>query len=695
MPRDPRYDILFEPIRIGPVTARNRFYQVPHCNGLARLHPQAAAGMRRVKAAGGWAVINTEEVELHHSSDVSPYIEGRLWDDRDIPAFEASVEAIHAEGALAGIELAHNGFHAPNRYSREVPLAPSHMMVGALDPVQAKAMDKQDIANVRRWHRNAALRAKRAGFDIVYCYAGHDLTLPMHFISRRYNHRSDEYGGSLENRVRLYREIIEDTKDAVGDRCAVAVRFAVDEVMGEGGLCSETEGREVVEMLAELPDLWDVNVSDWSNDSVTARFGEEGGQERYVAFVKSVTSKPVVGVGRFTSADAMVSQIKRGILHLIGAARPSIADPFLPKKIEEGRLEDIRECIGCNICVAGDMVIAPIRCTQNPTKGEEWRKDWHPEEIAPAKSPEAQVLVVGAGPAGLECALSAARRGYSVVLAEAGQALGGIAARMARLPGLASYGRVRDYREGQLRRMANAEIYLDSPLSVHEVLDFGARFVVIATGAFWRLDGVGRQHPRPLAALAQVNLLVPDDFLDGTVKVEAVQGRNVVIYDDDHYLLGGVIAEALVGMGAKVTLVTPAADVSSWTHNTLEQARIQTRLLELGVTIRSHRAIVDASENSLGLACVFTGRIEYIACDWLVPLTSREPSDALFRMLKEREGDWADVGIAQVSLIGDALAPATVAHAVYSGHRLARELEEEVDPDVVPFRRELPGIAGS
>ena len=317
-----------------------------------------------------------------------------------------------------------------------------------------------------------------------------------------------------------------------------------------------------------------------------------------------------------------------------------------------------------------------------------------PEEIAPAKSPEAQVLVVGAGPAGLECALSAARRGYSVVLAEAGQALGGIAARMARLPGLASYGRVRDYREGQLRRMANAEIYLDSKLAAEEVLDFGARFVAVATGARWRLDGVGREHALPLSFLERVSLLSPDEVLDGAVERAAVEGRRVVIYDDDHYLLGGVIAEALNAMGAEVTLVSPAADVSSWTHNTLEQARIQTRLLELGVTIRPHRTLADAGNGVLTLACVYTDKTEEIPCDLLVPITSRLPDDALFQDLKAREDDWADAGIAQISLIGDALAPATVAHAVYSGHRLARELEEEIDPDVVPFRRQLPGLAG-
>ena len=221
---------------------------------------------------------------------------------------------------------------------------------------------------------------------------------------RRLNHRTDEYGGSIENRSRLLRELIEDTKEAVGHKAAVAVRFAVDELIGPQGITVENEGREVIELLAELPDLWDVNISYVENDSQTARFSEEGYEERYTAFVKKMTSKPVVGVGRFTSPDAMVSQVKRGILDFIGAARPSIADPFLPRKIDEGREDEIRECIGCNICRSNNNEGAPIRCTQNPTMGEEWRRGWHPERVQPAKK-EKSVLIVGAGPAGLECAL--------------------------------------------------------------------------------------------------------------------------------------------------------------------------------------------------------------------------------------------------------------------------------------------------
>ena len=425
MPRDPRYDILFEPVKIGPVRAKNRFFQVPHCNGMGYARPRSHAAMRGMKAEGGWAVVSTEEVEIHASSDLAPYIEGRLWDDSDVPCLELMTEAVHRYGALAAIELVHAGMNAPNLYSREPSLAPSPIANPAnYCPAQARGMTKADIVAFRRWHRNAAVRARRAGFDIIYVYAGHGLSLPMHFLQRRHNHRADEYGGTLVNRMRLLRELIEDTKDAVGADCAVAVRFAVDELCGADGLQADAEGREVVAALAELPDLWDVNVSDWANDSKTSRFAPEGYQEEFVRFVKTVTSKPVVGVGRFTSPDTMVSQIRRGVLDFIGAARPSIADPFLPNKIASGDIEDIRECIGCNECVTGDHTMTPIRCTQNPTMGEEWRRGWHPEKVPP-RTGDDTFLIVGAGPAGLECARLLGRRGYAVHLVEAGEQLGG------------------------------------------------------------------------------------------------------------------------------------------------------------------------------------------------------------------------------------------------------------------------------
>ncbi|MBW8056109.1 MAG: NADH:flavin oxidoreductase, partial [Nitrospira sp.] len=682
MPRDPRYDVLFEPVQIGPVTAKNRFYQVPHCCGMGFNWPQTHAKMRETKAEGGWAVVCTEECMIHPSSDYSPEPQARLWDDRDVKCLALMVEAVHRHDALAGVELAHHGVGSQNHLTRLKSIGPSDQASVIGVPMQTRGMDKGDIREFRRWHRNAALRAKQADADIIYVYAGHDTTLLMHFLSRQRNQRTDEYGGSLENRVRLFREVIEETKDAVGDRCGVAVRLAVDELKGPEGITCENEGREVVEMLAELPDLWDVNVSNWENDSVTSRFGEEGSQEPYIAFVKKVTTKPVVGVGWFTSPDTMASQVKRGVLDMIGAARPSIADPFLPKKIEEGRIDEIRECIGCNICIAGQFTSTPMRCTQNPSVGEEWRRGWHPERIAP-KGSDDTVLVVGAGPAGLEAARALGQRGYGVTLAEARTELGGRVTQEGRLPGLSAWARVRDWRVGRIREMANVEVYLDSELTPENILEFGFNHVMLATGARWRADGVGVSNWQPVPGSDQAHVLTPEDVFAG-----ADIAGPVVVFDDDNFYLGGVVAEKLRRDGHAVALVTTAPEVSSWTHNTLEQHRIQARVLELGIDVVTAHNIANIGAAEVELACIYTERRRTVPAASLVMVTSRRPNNGLYLMLTQDSAKLAAAGIASVSAIGDCSNPSTIAAAVYDGHRAARELDAPpVDPDM-PFRRE-------
>ncbi len=678
--RDPRYDILFTPVQIGPVTAKNRFFQVPHCNGMGHAMPLAHAAMREAKAEGGWAVVSTEECEIHPSGDVTPYVEARLWDDRDIPALALMCDKVHAHGALAAVELTHNGPTASNLFSREVLIAPSHQPSKYGYPHQARAMDKRDIAEYRRWHREAAVRGMRAGMDIVYVYAAHDLSLAMHFLQRRRNQRSDEYGGSLENRVRLLREVLQDTKDAVGHRCGVALRFATEEFSGPGGI-ELAEARDIVGMLAELPDLWDVNVAAWYNDSVPSRFAGEGAQEPFIDFVKKTTSKPVVGVGRFTSPDTMVSQIRRGVLDMIGAARPSIADPWLPRKIEEGRSDDIRECIGCNICVTGDNTISPIRCTQNPSMGEEWRKGWHPERIA-AKASDARVLVVGGGPAGLEAARALGQRGHEVTLAEASRELGGRVSREARLPGLAEWARVRDWRLGQIRKYPNVATYLDSELSAQDVLDFDADHVVIATGCHWRRDGFGRSNGLGIDGLAgHAAVFTPDDLMDGRWP----EGR-VLLFDDDYFYTGGVLAEALRQRGCEVVYATPDDTIASWGAYTLEYRHVRKRLAELNVdTVVSHNLVSLQGREAI-LDDVWTGASRRLDCDAVLMITARLPNDALYQALLARQGDWADAGLQRVDCIGDAQAPGLIAHAVYAGHRYAQELDAPPAGDV-PFQR--------
>ncbi len=679
MTRDPRYDILFEPVRIGPVTARNRFYQVPHCTGIGWTQPETLARLRGIKAEGGWAVVATEETEIHPSADCEPFHEGRLWDDRDIPAIALMADAVHEHGALAAIEIMHHGGSVANWGTRMAPMAPSHRPIIYNYPVQARAMDKTDIRNLRQWHRDAAIRSKKAGFDIVYVYATHDLSVAHQFLQRRKNDRTDEYGGSLENRARLLRELIEDTKDAVGDTCAVAVRFAADELIGDAGLSCEGEARDVIEMLAELPDLRDVNISNWPNDSQTSRFAKEGFQEEFTSFVKQVTTKPVVGVGRFTSPDTMVSQVRRGILDFIGAARPSIADPFLPRKIEDGRIDDIRECIGCNMCVSSDYTSTNLRCTQNPTMGEEWRRGWHPEIIAPKKS-DGTVLVVGAGPAGLEAALAAARRGFEVHLAEAGDELGGRVSRESRLPGLSEWARVRDWRVGQLERMANVSIYRGSAIEAEHVLEFGARHVALATGSAWRRDGVGRDSGYPI--FDGPDIFTPDDLMADRIP----EAGPVIIWDDDHYYMGGVLAELCRASGLDVTIVTPAAMVSAWTVNTLEALPIAKRIAKLGVAVVPYSSVAAFGGGKATVVNNLTGAAAELPASSLVTVTARLPVDDLFEQLRDR---WQEAGIASLARIGDCLAPSTIQQAVYSGHKWARELDEE--PELL-IPRELPMI---
>ncbi|UUY10327.1 FAD-dependent oxidoreductase [Pseudomonas sp. J452] len=680
MPTDPRYSILFEPVKIGPVTAPNRFFQVPHCNGMGHLRPNMLAAMRGIKAEGGWGSICTEVTDIHPTSDQSPYAEGKLWDDGDIPAVQAMTKAVHAHGALAGIELAHLGLAFGNQDSRMAPLAPSHRSIVLDEPIQARAMSLSDIRDLRKWHRDAALRAKRADFDIVYVYAAHNLSILQQFLLPRYNQRTDQYGGSLTNRVRLLREVLEDTKEAVGDRCAVALRFAVDELMGADGLRCEEEGREVVEMLAEIPDLWDVNISSWENDSGTSRFTQEGFQEPYINFVKRVTSKPVVGVGRYTSPDTMVRLIKSGVMDLIGAARPSIADPFLPNKIREDRLDDIRECIGCNICVSADYNIVPLRCTQNPTMGEEWRRGWHPERMNPKRSDDS-VLVVGAGPAGLEAARALGERGYSVALAEAGDTLGGRVMLEGALPGLAEWRRVADYRILQLQKSTKVDIYRDSRLGAEDVLGFGFAHVLLATGSTWRNDGTGRTHHRAIEGLQHRPVYTPDDLMAGRLP----QGE-VLIFDDETFYMGGVLAELLVKKGCKVTLVTPFAVVSPWAQNTMEQGRIQARLLELGVTLLTNQRLHSLDGEGALLACGYTDRISRLATDAVVLVTERSPNEQLLLDLQANPAALHDAGIKTLRAIGDCHAPGIIASAVYHGHQAARELEES--EEAIAFRRE-------
>lgn len=703
--RDPRYDLLFEPIRIGPKVMKNRFYQVPQCTGAGHPRPGSNAGHRAVKAEGGWGGLSTESCSIHPEVNQSTSTNTTMWDEGDVINHRHMVDEVHKWGALAGVELGAGGVK-DNLWSRYVAAAFDRFPSGGTPKVYTYAATEEDIARIMQMYEDAARRAKDAGFDILYIHGAAGV-FPVHALSRHFNRRTDGYGGSFENRARFWVEALERLKKVAGDHCAVATRISIDDLAGPWGLELHDEGLAFVEYITKLGlvDMWDIIIGGsgedmWGEDSGPSRFYKSNHQSPWNAEVKRIAKVPVVGVGRFTEPDEMVRVIRSGQLDIIGAARPSIADPWLPRKIDEGRVEDICECIGCNACVSRFNLNNMIICTQNPTALEEYRRGWHPERFEPTPNPE-MVLVVGAGPSGLECARVLGKRGYEVHLVEAKEQLGGHLRDVVRLPGLAEWGRVYDYRESQIARMPNVTVMRGTGLvTAEDILDYGARRVVLATGARWAGNGLGASGPDTIPGIDATldHFVTPEQFFAGKVI-----GDRVVVLDSDGYFMGISIAEVLADQGKQVTLVTHLETVAPMTALTLEGYNLRRMLREKGIKERTGHWVDKVEKAGNGVEVVLYDRyrdgsrrtttpqtgvyprrlgdaVETLDCDSVILCTSREAKTELYDGVMALKPRWQDAGLETVVRSGDCLAPRYLADAIFDGHRIAREFES-VNPE--------------
>ena len=589
--------------------------------------------MRGVKAEGGWAVVCTEEVEIHHSHDFGHYVEGRIWEDGGHPGARPPGRE-GARARLAGRHRARPRGHEHRRTTGAGGRRSARRTSRRWGTTRFRrgAWHWQDIADLRRWHRAGGrplargrlrprLRLRRARAD-------HDPALPLAPLQRphrRVRRLAREPGAAAARDPRGHPR---------GGRRAGCGRLPHLRRRADRRrrASSAARSRRCSAIVGELPDLWDFMVGDWDFDSITSRFAGEGAQEEYVRGLKQLTTKPVVGVGRFTSPDTMVRMIRDGVLDFIGAARPSIADPFLPEEDRGG-------------AVRGHPRVHRLQHLRHRRRARN-ADPLHPEpehgrgvaaRLASRADPPEDERREGAGrrrragrAGGGDVARAARLRGGARRGDRRARRAGSL--REARLPGLAAWIRVVDYRKSQLERLRNVEVAFGSELTAEEILSYDFDHV----GDRDRRP-LARRRRRPLAHEAAAARRGPDPHPGRPDGGRATRRRARRPVRRRPLLHRAACSPSCWSpKGYEVTLVTPEPRVSEWTVNTMEQARIQRRLIELGVEIHVLRTLVGTGAAGVRTACVYTGREQEHACDALVLVTARLPERRIGRGARSR-----------------------------------------------------------
>ena len=648
---------LFSPLKIGTVEVKNRISFQPHLTNFAvnTLPSERQMYYWGERAKGGAGLIITEEMSVH-PTDMAYEKLIDVYHPEVIPGFRKITDYVHQYDAKIFAQLNHNGQQCDGAISRLPVWAPSPMP-DVLFRETPKEMEPEDIEEVARYFARSAIHAREGGFDGIELQFGHS-SLSRQFLSPLTNFRTDEYGGSLENRMRAPLKFISAVRRAVGNDFTLGIRMCADEMI-PGGL----DLGQVQEICARFEAAGLIEFMDLSIATFYNLYLVEGSMHTPLGYtiplaagIREKIKLPVFCTGRINDPVMAEKVLAAGQADMIGMCRALICDPFMPKKALEGRLEDIRYCIGDNQGCIGRMgVNKSLGCIQNPAVGQE--KQWGEGTLEKA-SVKKKVTIVGGGPGGMWAAKMAGRRGHQVDLYDRNETLGGQVLTAMKGAGRDEFGVIIRNEKGQVDK-AGVAVHLGSEVTCEQVLSDHPDVVIVATGSAPKAHPVGGSDGPAVYNVWEV--------LNGEVEL----GEKVCVIDYDGHHRASATVEFLANQGKKVHVITPSLFIGAELGPTQDLYLTRQRLLQKGVTLTPDIAVMEVAGEAgaktvKGFNVYSNAWDEWGPFDALVLAMGQKADDELYLSLKGK--------VPELYRIGDSVAPRKVDMAIWEGHRVGREI---------------------